>query len=170
MQNKCYAVLDTNVLVSALLGASRMSVPTMVLRAVTEGKIIPLYNDAIIDEYREVLSRDKFPFCKDQIVSVLETIMADGICLDETKTIDEILPDPKDVVFYEVAMSAECAYLVTGNIKHFPKKPFVVTPAEMMHIVESLEHTGMLSEPNVPYGHRHPTTTGVDHGLAENEI
>ncbi len=45
-------------------------------------------------------------------------------------------PDPKDVVFYEVALSKEDAYLVTGNIKHFPKKPFVVTPAEMLAILE----------------------------------
>ena len=62
MRSKCYAVLDTNVLVSALLGASRMSIPTLVLKAVTERQLIPLYNDEIINEYREVLSRKKFPF------------------------------------------------------------------------------------------------------------
>lgn len=33
----------------------------------------------------------------------------------------EDFPDPKDVVFYEIAMSKEDAYLVTGNTKHFPK-------------------------------------------------
>ena len=47
------------------------------------------------------------------------------------------LPDPKDVVFYEVALSKEDAYLVTGNIKHFPKVDFVVTPAEMIDIMNS---------------------------------
>ena len=41
MRSKCYAVLDTNVLVSALLGASRMSIPTLVLKAVTEGHLSP---------------------------------------------------------------------------------------------------------------------------------
>lgn len=35
-------------------------------------------------------------------------------------------------VFYEVALSVDDSYLVTGNTKHFPKKPFVVTPAEML--------------------------------------
>ena len=39
-----------------------MSIPTLVLKAVTEGQLIPLYNDEIINEYREVLSRKKFPF------------------------------------------------------------------------------------------------------------
>ena len=60
MQDKYYAVLDTNVLVSAILGASRMSIPTKVLKAVTEEKLVPLYNDEIIDEYREVLLRKNF--------------------------------------------------------------------------------------------------------------
>lgn len=45
-------------------------------------------------------------------------------------------PDPKDIVFYEVALSKEDAYLVTGNQKHFPKAPIVVTPAEMMEILD----------------------------------
>lgn len=50
----------------------------------------------------------------------------------------EFFPDPKDVVFYEVALSKEDAYLVTGNKKHFPQTPIVVTPAEMIEILESL--------------------------------
>ena len=48
------------------------------------------------------------------------------------------LPDPKDRVFYEVTMQkriTDDAYLVTGNMKHFPKKPFIVTPREMLDII-----------------------------------
>ena len=70
MHDKYYAVLDTNVLVSALLGASHFSNPTKVLKAVTENRIIPLYNNEIIEEYRNVLSRKKFPFSEELIVSV----------------------------------------------------------------------------------------------------
>lgn len=47
--------------------------------------------------------------------------------------------DPKDVVFYQVVMEARKerdAYLVTGNLKHFPVKCFVVTPREMLEILE----------------------------------
>ena len=47
-----------------------------------------------------------------------------------------ISPDEDDAVFYEVAMSVEDAYLVTGNIRHFPKVSKVVTPAEMIKIVK----------------------------------
>ena len=56
-------------------------------------------------------------------------------------TKDEAFPDPKDIVFYEVKMSKEDAYLVTGNIKHFPKNPFVVTPKEMVEIIDSKKET-----------------------------
>ena len=59
----------------------------------------------------------------------------------ERVPVKEHFPDPKDVVFYEVAMSKEDAYLVTGNKKHFPNKPIVVTPAEM---VEILKEQGLL--------------------------
>ena len=51
----------------------------------------------------------------------------------------EHFPDPTDIVFYEVAMSKEDAYLVTGNKKHFPNTPIVVTPAEMMEILSAHE-------------------------------
>ena len=50
-------------------------------------------------------------------------------------TSSENYPDPKDVVFYEVALSKDDAYLVTGNKKHFPQTPIVVTPAEMLEIL-----------------------------------
>ena len=135
MQNKYYAVLDTNVMVSALLGASHMSNPTKVMKAVTEGNLVPLYNQEIIDEYREVLSRKKFPFSSDLIESVLKVIVTNGLYLDRTTAIDEVFPDPKDIVFYEVSLSKEGSFLVTGNLKHFPEKSFVVTPAEMIEII-----------------------------------
>ena len=53
-----------------------------------------------------------------------------------------MVSDPKDVIFYEVTLDArqsDEAYLVTGNIKDFPKKPFVVTPREMLDIIENNE-------------------------------
>ncbi len=47
----------------------------------------------------------------------------------------EVFPDVSDAVFYGVALSKEGSYLVTGNKKHFPKAPIVVTPSEMMEIL-----------------------------------
>ena len=134
-KNNIYAVIDTNVIVSALLSHNIQSSTYIVFDAILNGKITPIYNEDILNEYLEVLSRDKFPFQKEDIDMVATLITRAGLKLERTKAIDEIFPDTKDIVFYEVAMSKDDAYLVTGNIKHFPKNPFVVTPAEMVEIL-----------------------------------
>ena len=134
-RNNIYAVIDTNVLVSALLSSDGKSNPLIVLQSVLVGNIIPVFNEEILSEYEEVLSRDKLHLQKQDIDYVINHIRRSGLVVDRTKTIDEVFPDPKDIVFYEVALSKESAYLVTGNIKHFPQKPFVVTPAEMVEIL-----------------------------------
>lgn len=133
------AVIDTNVLVSAMLKSE--SIPGQVAVEALIGKITPLLNDEIISEYREVLRRPKFHFPQDDIEIVIEGMIKRGIFLDAAN-IDEIIPDPKDVIFYEVVMEAKKsdeAYLVTGNIKHFPEKYFVVTPRQMLTIIEDID-------------------------------
>ena len=134
---KYYAVLDTNVIVSAFLKAR--SVPRQVTSCVIDGKIIPLLNDKILQEYREVMHRPKFHFDKDAVDSFLMEISQRGVMIDGWEA-DILLPDPKDVIFYAVVMEVreeQDAYLVTGNIKHFPKAVFVVTPREMLTLVET---------------------------------
>lgn len=133
-----YAVIDTNVLVSAMLKIA--SVPGQVTQKALLGDIIPLLNDEIVAEYREVLKRPKFKF-DFRLVDVLIDGMIDRGIFVDAGPVDDILPDPKDVVFYEVVMEkrkeSEDAYLVTGNVKHFPVKSFVVTPKEMLDIIQS---------------------------------
>lgn len=152
---KIYAVIDTNVLVSALLSRFKDTSTVQLLQLIIIGDIIPVYNDEILDEYYTVLNRTKFGFSDILIDETLEVIKRFGIN-SSRKDIDEKLPDPKDVVFYEVALSVEDSFLVTGNIKHFPKKPFVVTPAEMLQIIHEMKSpkSGILSEPAVIYGRR----------------
>lgn len=134
---KYYAVIDTNVLVSAMLKWN--SVPGNIMELVFEGSIIPVYNNEILKEYREVLSRPKFHLTKEIVNDILEGIESHGIMI-EAKTLDVILPDPKDLVFYEVVLKKRESgdtYLVTGNIKHFPVESFIVTPREMLDIIFS---------------------------------
>lgn len=136
-KSSIYAVIDTNVVVSALLSIDSNSNPAIVLRAVLQGRIIPVFNEEILDEYMKVLLRDKFHFNKSYIDIIISHIKRIGLKTERVKILDEIFPDTKDIVFYEVAMSKDDTYLVTGNTKHFPKKPFVVTPAEMVEILNS---------------------------------
>ncbi len=132
---KYYAVIDTNVLVSAML--KWQSVPGKILELSFNGLIIPLVNDEILREYREVLSRPKFKLTKEIVNNLINGITEKSIFVSE-QSLNEYLPDPKDRVFYEVVMEkrkSEDAYLVTGNIKHFPVRPYIVTPREMLDII-----------------------------------
>lgn len=129
------AVIDTNVLVSVLLSKSEESSVIKLIDAVLDGKIIPLYNSEIVAEYTEVLSRPKFKFDREIRELLVERIVFLGEDADRT-AYSESLPDEDDRVFYEVALSTEDAYLVTGNLKHFPKTPIVVTPAQMLDILK----------------------------------
>jgi hypothetical protein len=41
--------------------------------------------------------------------------------------------DEDDRVFYDTAKFAG-AYLITGNIKHYPAEPFIITPAVFLEL------------------------------------
>lgn len=134
---KCYAVVDTNVIVSALITKNPDSAPRRVFRAMLSGEIIPLYHPDILIEYREVLSRKKFHLQSATIKTVLDAVQQFGVEVMPGPT-GEILIDMDDLVFYEVAMEKrdDDAYLVTGNQKHYPIRDFIVTPAEMVEILK----------------------------------
>lgn len=132
-----YAVIDTNVLVSALLAAHTDSPTVLIRNYILEGTIIPLYNEEILMEYKAVLSRPKFGFPSQLVEAMISTIAQAGISTERVKTEDYFI-DLEDVVFYEVAISHEGSYLVTGNSKHFPKSSIVVTPAEMLAIIREV--------------------------------
>jgi predicted nucleic acid-binding protein len=134
-KNEIYAVIDTNVLVSALLPSQKVTKTTIILTEVLRGRITPVYNEEILAECRGVLSREKFHIHQIYIDTVINHVINTGLKLGRTKSFEGVFPDPKDVVFYEVTLSKDDAYLITGNIKHFPQKPFVVTPAEMVAIL-----------------------------------
>ena len=131
-----YAVIDTNVFVAALLSRHSDSATVQVVNILMESGICPLYNSEIIDEYKTVLHRDKFHFPSDAIDAIINMVQKIGISTERVQSYEKF-PDPKDVVFYEVALSKDDAYLVTGNIRHFPKTPIVVTPAEMIEILKN---------------------------------
>lgn len=152
---KIYAVIDTNVLVSALLSRFKDTSTVQLLQLLILGEITPIYNDEIFEEYQTVLTRSKFGFPDTLIDETLDVIRRYGINSSRTEASEQI-PDPKDVVFYEVALSVEDSFLVTGNTKHFPRKPFVVTPAEMLRIIHEMKtpKSGLLSEPAARYGRK----------------
>lgn len=136
---KYYAVIDTNVFLSALISKRNDTATVRVLEAMLKGKIIPLYHQEILAEYDEVLHRKKFHLPEEVIQSLLTAIIRFGVEVFPQST-GEVLVDMDDLIFYEVAMEKreDDAYLVTGNQKHYPIKDFIVTPAEMMAIIDKM--------------------------------
>jgi putative PIN family toxin of toxin-antitoxin system len=135
---KCCAVVDTNVLVAALLSKRDDSATVRVIRAMISGEFIPLYHEDILAEYEDVLHRKKkYDLSESAIQTVLNAIRRFGIEVFPKPT-GEIFIDEDDIIFYEVAMEKreDNAYLVTGNMKHYPVRDFIVTPAEMVAILE----------------------------------
>ena len=112
-----YAVIDTNVLVSSMLKSN--SVPAQVISHVVSGKIIPVLHRDIFAEYVRVLPRKKFKFPISKIDEMLEDIIKRAIFVDtdNLSELNEIFQDPKD------------------DLKHFPLKTFIVTPREMLDII-----------------------------------
>ena len=98
---KVYAVIDTNVIVSALLSPLSDSATVIIRDKIEDGTIVPLYNEEILNEYKLVLSRPKFGFPECLIVELLETIRHQGLSMERTKT---------EEVFVDVLLDGEMQY------------------------------------------------------------
>ena len=128
-----YAVIDTNVLVSALITKNPDAATAKVVKLLLGQEFIPLYDADIIAEYEDVLHRSKFQIHKETADALISFIIENGI---EASRIDfaEPMPDEDDRVFYEVSLSEEDSFLVTGNLKHYPTSPRVITPAQFIEM------------------------------------
>lgn len=152
MIDPIYAVIDTNVVVSAMLTHNPESPTRCLLGKVKDGQIIPMINESILDEYIEVLARPKFCLNKSRVLEVRELFLCRGLkCEPVTLCLDFI--DPDDQVFYETYRQREDAYLVTGNLRHYPSEPRIILPADMLRVINILEVLpgGVLSDPPCEY-------------------
>ena len=112
-------VLDTNVLVSGIL--SPHGPPAAVLRALLTERVMLCFDERILSEYRDVLTRGKFSFDRElveELIAFLEAAGSPTLAAPLATT----LPDPGDQMFIEVAVASQVDFLVTGNLKHFPGK------------------------------------------------
>ena len=128
-----YAVIDTNVLVSALITKNPDAATAKVVRLLLDYGFVPMYDADIIAEYEEVLHRVKLKIQPEVADALISYIIEHGIEASRA-SFAEIMPDEDDRVFYEVALSNEDSFLVTGNLKHYPASPRVITPAEFMGV------------------------------------
>jgi putative PIN family toxin of toxin-antitoxin system len=129
-------VLDTNIVVSALLSPQGLS--TKLLNLMFDKKLTIVYDNNIFAEYLEVLNRDKFMLDKELVNLVIDFISKEGeYIIAEFQNIHFI--DENDKVFYEVYKGGDVNYLITGNKKHFPKEKNIVTVREFFKNYETIK-------------------------------
>lgn len=135
---KYFVIFDTNVIVSGLYDDDIASYPVRLLDYIYKGVIIPVYTEEILEEYKDVLSREEFHFSKNIVGKMINLIRSLGIVIHPGK-LDIEFKDIDDLKFYEVLMTKDKhdKKLVTGNIKHFPIQKDILTPKEMIDIIEN---------------------------------
>ena len=114
-----FAVIDTNVIVSSMLGNKNSSTKELI-RYISSGNIITLYDERMIAEYEDVLGR----FFTDDIVGEkINSIINGGYLVTDITQTEEFFLDKTDIPFFEVKESAKelDPYLITGNARHYPE-------------------------------------------------
>ena len=138
MKDRFNVIIDTNVIVSSLLTQNPNSATAMTLDLFYNDLITLYYSNEIYAEYNDVLHRDKFHFDKELISILLAFIKQNGILVNPP-SIDKTLPDIKDKPFYEIVMddSIRNSKLITGNLKHYPISPNIMSPADFIKLYTS---------------------------------
>jgi predicted nucleic acid-binding protein len=95
-----------------------------------KGENILCYDARIMTEYRDVLNRPQFAFKRSKIGAALNRIRNDGLSA-VAKASALSFEDEDDKMFYEVAKACG-ATLITGDLRHYPDEPFIMTAAEFV--------------------------------------
>ena len=122
-------VLDTNVLVAGLLNPN--GAPASILNLIVRGSGLLLYDNRILQEYMEVLRRERFGFDQESVDALIAFIGEEGEYV-VAEPVMESFNDKDDRAFYEVAVSGKADYLVTGNKTHFPNVELIRSPRELI--------------------------------------
>jgi len=121
-------VIDTNVIISSVLSPNGK--PSEIVKRCFSNSLQLICTNEILDEYRRVLSYNKLNITADTQASIIRAIEEVAVFIEPT--VSEIpLPHESDRIFYDTAKSGN-AILITGNLKHFPDEPFIMTPSDLM--------------------------------------
>ncbi len=139
MKIKAFAILDTNVLVSAVISSS--GYPYDILRLIQSGNVIPIYDERMLNEYKEVFHYDKLKISEETFQQTFTLILKSGLLIQDVETTKAQLLDQSDIPFFEVKESSEefDSVLVTGNLKHYPEQRDIITPKEFILLLDQME-------------------------------
>ncbi len=111
-------VLDTNILVSALLKPQGQE--ARVLRLGLTGKLLLCISPEVLAEYARVLQAPKFKLRPEEITTTLEQVQRVSVLFPLSQTLQISTHEP-DNRFYQCAEAAQADFIITGNLKHFKK-------------------------------------------------
>jgi putative PIN family toxin of toxin-antitoxin system len=127
-------VLDTNVLVSGLLNSN--GPPARILDLILGGQILVAYDDRILGEYEEVLSRPELHIQTSKTLTVIDYLEISGRYIESGTLSPEGYTDRDDVMFAEVFITSNADALVTGNLRHYKpllkQEMLVLSPAQFL--------------------------------------
>ena len=127
-------VADTNIIISAALSPNGN--PAKIIALIPNKNEIQIYYNAdILAEYSDVLSRPRMNISAEIQMRIIGAIINSGISIEPVKSSISML-DESDRIFYDAA-KASGAILVTGNNKHYPTEPFIMTPANFLNLFQN---------------------------------
>lgn len=112
-------VLDTNVMVSALLKSGGLE--DQVLRLGLDGALTLCTSPAVLAEYAVVLPRPRLKLTAQEIQTTLDSLQKVSTVVHPSYTLTVCTHEP-DNRFLECAAAAQAHFLITGNARHFPKR------------------------------------------------
>jgi len=110
--NRHRIVLDTNVLISAILFGGN---PRRVLDLVISGSVDCTLSAVILDELKDVLQRPKFGFFPDVCFHIVEELHGACDIISPSVSVDDIRSDPNDNRILECAVEAQAHFIVSGD-------------------------------------------------------
>ncbi len=114
------AVIDTNIFLSALI--NRLGAPAKIRRHWLDERFTLITSPSVEFEYIDVLSHAPKVRLEDAQV-FLEEVRSFALFVPVSGSL-KICKDPDDDKFLETAIESSADFLVTKNLKHFPRKSY----------------------------------------------
>ena len=136
-------VIDTNVIVSGLIGGDSNSPPARILDAMLDGEITYLMSSELLDEYLAVLRRPRLVsvhgLTEEELDQVLADLVANAVWREPAgeSSSTGFAPDPGDNHLWALLASHSQALLVTGDrllVERPPGDASVVSPRHFLEI------------------------------------
>ncbi|MFB6292313.1 MAG: putative toxin-antitoxin system toxin component, PIN family [Candidatus Nanohaloarchaea archaeon] len=109
---KTKAVLDTNVLVSSALSNGK---PAKILELAEDKEFLSVTSPDIVEELRDVLTRDRLPFTEEQVDELVSKILSISQVIDPQIEVEVIEDDPDDDKILEAAVAGNTDCIVSGD-------------------------------------------------------